>query len=58
MVGPAVDNRLEWHYIAPGKPTQNGFVESLNGRFRDECLNEHLFRGIAAARHIIKEWEV
>jgi putative transposase len=30
-----------WHYIAPGKPQQNGFVESLNGRFRDECLNEH-----------------
>ena len=46
------DNRVEWHYIAPGKPTQNGFVESLNGRFRDECLNEHLFRGMAAARHI------
>ena len=32
------DNRVEWHYIAPGKPTQNGFLESLNGRFRDECL--------------------
>ena len=32
------DNHVEWHYIAPGKPTQNGFVESLNGRFRDECL--------------------
>lgn len=34
---------VEWHYIAPGKPTQNAFVESFNGRFRDECLNEHLF---------------
>ena len=32
-----------WHYIAPGKPQQNGFMESFNGRFRDECLNEHLF---------------
>ncbi len=50
------DNRVEWHYIAPGKPMQNGFVESLNGRFRDECLNEHLFRGLAAARRIIEEW--
>ena len=37
---------VEWHYIAPGKPMQNGFVESLNGRFRDECLNEHLFRSL------------
>ena len=50
------DSRVEWHYIAPGKPMQNGFVESLNGRFRDECLNEHLFRGLAAARRIIEEW--
>jgi putative transposase len=33
---------VEWHYIAPGKPTQNGFIESFNGRLRDECLNEHL----------------
>ena len=47
------DNRIEWHSIAPGKPQQNGFVESLNGRFRDECLNEHLFRGMVAARRII-----
>jgi putative transposase len=35
-----------WHYIAPGKPVQNAFVESFNGRFRDECLNEHVFRGL------------
>ena len=46
---------MEWHYIAPGKPMQNGFVESLNGRFRDECLNEHLFRGQPAARAVIEE---
>ena len=52
------DKRVEWHYIAPGKPTQNGFVESLNGRFRDECLNEHLFRRMAAACRIIEEWRV
>lgn len=49
------DNRVAWHSIAPGKPTQNGFVESPNGRFRDECLNEHLFCGMAAARRIIEE---
>jgi putative transposase len=34
---------VEWHYIAPGRPTQNGFVESFNGGLRDGCLNEHLF---------------
>ena len=44
-----------WHYIAPGKPIQNGFVESFNGRLRDECLNEHLFAGLAEARRIIAE---
>ena len=37
---------------------QNGFVESLNGRFRDECLNEHLFRGLHAARQIIEAWRI
>ncbi len=47
-----------WHYIAPGKPQQNGFVESFNGRFRDECLNEHLFSSLAAARRIIEAWRV
>ena len=47
-----------WHYIAPGKPQQNGFVESFNGRFRDECLNEHLFTSLAAARQIIEAWRI
>ena len=31
---------IDWHYIAPGKPQQNGFIESFNGKLRDECLNE------------------
>jgi putative transposase len=52
------DRRVEWHYIAPGKPMQNGFVESLNGRFRDECLNEHLFNNLRQARHIIEGWRI
>jgi putative transposase len=47
-----------WHYIAPGKPQQNGFVESFNGRFRDECLNEHLFSSLASARRIIERWRI
>jgi putative transposase len=48
---------VEWHYIAPGKPMQNGFVESFNGRLRDECLNEHLFANLKDAREIIEEWK-
>jgi putative transposase len=49
---------IGWHYIAPGKPVQNAFVESLNGRFRDECLNEHVFRGLPMARRIIEAWRI
>jgi putative transposase len=49
---------VEWHYIAPGKPMQNGFVESFNGRLRDECLNEHLFTNLGEARQIIEEWRI
>ncbi len=50
------DRRVEWHYIAPGKPMQNGFAESFIGRLRDECLNEHLFHGLASARRLIEAW--
>jgi len=49
---------VDWHYIAPGKPIQNAFIESLNGRFRDECLNEHVFRGLPMARRIIRAWHL
>jgi len=48
--------RVEWHYIAPGKPMQNGFVESFNGRLRDECLNETLFTSLAHARFVLDAW--
>jgi putative transposase len=50
------EHDVEWHYIAPGKPMQNGFVESFNGRLRDECLNEHLFANLNEARQIIEAW--
>jgi transposase InsO family protein len=50
------DNGVEWHYIAPGKPAQNGFVESFNGRMRDELLNESLFFGLDHARRAIGAW--
>ena len=52
------DRKVEWHYIAPGKPMQNGFVESFNGRLRDECLNEHLFSNLPAARELIEKWRI
>lgn len=47
---------VDWHYIAPGKPTQNSFIESFNGRLRDECPNEHLFTNLCEARRIIEAW--
>ncbi|MBU0864324.1 MAG: IS3 family transposase [Alphaproteobacteria bacterium] len=50
------DIGIEWHYIAPGRPTQNGFVESFNGRMRDELLNETLFFTIGQARTILARW--
>ncbi|OUI79925.1 hypothetical protein HK22_09945, partial [Gluconobacter sp. DsW_056] len=42
--------KVEWHYIVPGKPQQNGFVEGFNGRLRDECLNEALLTSLNHAR--------
>jgi putative transposase len=48
---------IGWHYIAPGKPMQNAFVESFNGRLRDELLNETLFRSLWQARRLIAEWQ-
>lgn len=50
------ESGVEWHYIAPGKPTQNAFVESFNGRFRDECLNDTLFASLVDARIEISKW--
>jgi putative transposase len=52
----AADQGVKWHYITPGKPSENGFTESLNGRIRDECLNEHLFRSLRHARIILEAW--
>jgi putative transposase len=50
------DRKVDWHYTAPGKPTQNAFVESFNGRLRDECLNETLFTSMAQVRAVLAEW--
>ena len=45
-----------WRYIAPGNPQQNGFIESFNGRLRDELLNETLFRSLPHARAVLEAW--
>ncbi len=52
----AYDKGVELRFIEPGKPTQNAFVESFNGRFRDECLNQHWFVTLADAQRIIEQW--
>ena len=49
-------HKIDWHYIAPGKPAQNAFIESFNGRMRDELLNETLFFGLGHARAEITAW--
>jgi putative transposase len=51
------DNGLDWHYIQPGKPTQNAFIESFNGKLRDECLNETLFASLSDAREELANWQ-
>jgi putative transposase len=52
----AVDRGVRLHHIAPGKPIQNAFIESFNGRLRDECLNEHDFATLVDVRHILDSW--
>src|SRR5262252_9893609 len=53
----ADQSRVAWHYIAPGKPTQNAFIESFNGRLRDELLNETLFSSLAQVRAVLAAWK-
>jgi putative transposase len=52
------EQRIEWHYIAPGKPQQNAFIESFNGRLRDELLNETLFASLCQAREALSHWRI
>lgn len=56
MVEWAHARGLDLRLIEPGKPNQNAYVESFNGRFRDECLNEHWFTGLLHARTVIETW--
>ena len=50
------DAGVKLGFIQPGKPTQNAFIESLNGKFRNECLNQRWFRSLSEARQVIEEW--
>ena len=52
----AEEHSVRLHFIEPGKPVQNCYVESFNGRFRDECLNEHWFTSLDDARTLIAAW--
>ena len=54
----AYRNGVELKFIQPGKPMQNGFIESFNGRFRHECLNQHWFENLDQAKEIIEAWRV
>jgi len=56
ILGWTDETGVGWHYIAPGKPQQNGFIESFNGRLRDELLNETLFRSLPHARAALDAW--
>jgi len=52
----AYANGFKLHFIQPGKQTQNAFIESFNGKFRDKCLNEHVFISLHNAQHKIENW--
>ncbi len=49
---------IQLHFIEPGKPNQNAYVESFDGRLRDECLNEHWFLSLAEARDTVEAWRL
>lgn len=48
--------KIRWEYIEPGKPQQNGNIESFNGKLRDECLNENWFPSLNEAKRVIEKW--
>ncbi len=56
MLAWAQASRVEWHFIAPGKPMQNGICEAFNGRMRDELLNETIFYDLDHARSALARW--
>jgi len=53
----AYENGVQLHFITPGRPMENGYIESFNGKFRDECLNENWFTDLVDARQTIAAWK-
>jgi len=58
FLGWAEKRGIDLRFIDPGKPNQNAYIESFNGKFRDECLNVHWFESLDDARRIIEEWRI
>lgn len=54
----AYDNKVTLHFITPGRPMENGYIESFHGKFREECLNEHWFLTLDDARETIESWRI
>lgn len=54
----AYDHKVDHIFIDPGKPMQNGYIESFNGKFRTECLDQHWFRNLTEAKEIIEDWRL
>lgn len=54
----AFENKIKLNFINPGKPNENAFIESFNGKFRDECLDENWFLSLEDARRTIEEWRM
>lgn len=54
----AYDHKVDHVFVDPGKPMQNGYIESFNGKFRSECLNQHWFRNLSEAKSITEDWRI
>ena len=54
----AIENNINISFINPGKPMENGFIESFNGKFRDECLSMNYFLSLESMREILENWRV
>jgi len=54
----AYDHKVDHIFIDPGKPMQNGYIESFNGKFRAECLDQNWFKNLAEAKEIIEDWRL
>ena len=54
----AYDHKVEHIFIDPGKPMQNGYIESFNGKFRAECLDQHWFNNLSEAKRIVEDWRL